>query len=320
MTLKVYPYPHRYPHQIKDKFQYINEITQLKKENDKFGFEGILLFTSLDDPFDNWNLGDLVALDSKQVPLIACLPIGMHPYFVARKISTMQSIYKRDIAINWITGINKSDYDRLCINVEKNDKYKMLEEFIHIVNELLDGKKLNFDGEYFQLKGLRLPSKPEFKLRNFIAGSSTQCLDLVKKLNYVEHIGIGMEPSFKYASSVKGLGLGIIARQTEQEAINAMNTYFQPSQIADKYIQMSKLNTDSNWKSDLFDRVDESNGIEGFYASVLKAYSQVGFFVSSYEKVANYIGDHLSNGVSTFFVSLASPEEAQHLQKAISLI
>jgi len=318
--LNIYPYPHRYPVQVQSTSQYLDEVMNCKTLNDQAGFDGILLFTSLDDPFDQWTLGGEVFRGSQQVPIVAVMPGWEHPVVTARKLETLQTIYQRPCAVNWITGLNLSDHEKLGAPKSKPVRFEMLNEYMEIVMRLQSGEKLTFSGKHYQVKGHRLTHFSQIQTKHYISGSVENFDSTLSKYPALVPVSIGLEKGFTYSQPVKGVGLGIIARSTEQEARQVMEMFLGDKKISEKYIEMSKKNTDSIWKKRLFDRVDHHEGINGFYASALKGFSQVGFFVHSYEACADYLLDHIQNGRDHFFISLVSSKEILHIKKVFDWV
>lgn len=298
---------------------YLEDFIKTKTANDACNFDGMLFFTSLGDTFDQWSLGPVLAENTKQIPVFAVLPYWEHPIITARKIVCFQKIYKRPIGINWITGIGLKDQQKIGIQLTKEERYERLGEYIELVNLLLTERVNHFDGKYYQVKDHALSMKSDLPVYQYISGSSESCVKLLQKFPFLNHVSMGMNPGYQYASTVRGTGMGIITRPTDAEALEVFHQTFPIEKKNELYMDLAKKNTDSKWKEELYKFADSSEGKDGFFSSCLKGYTELGFFVGSYEKTAAYLKEMLDKDIRTFFINLTEFHDAYHLKKAFDL-
>jgi len=318
--IRVFPYP-QYIYSNSDTNLYINKLTELKKFNDKFYFDGILIFTTLEDPDDHWELAHFISRSSKQMPVIAINPNWEHPVITARKIITFQHLQKKTLAINWITGALLSDNEKIGITLSKEDRYEKLFEYITIVNELLEGKKIQFEGKYFQTKNYKLKRELKFPILQFISGTSEGCDKILEKLTLLNRLVIGMNINHVYPKHSKGIGFGLIVRDTRKEAFRHFNQTFPENPVGEKFLALSEKNTDSQWRLDLIKQAKKQKYSEtGLFASTLKNYADNGWFVGSYDDGFEYIRHHINLGIENFFINLIDPNETQHINTVFNRI
>ena len=81
---------------------------------DRNGFAGILLFAGNDTLVEPWSMAQhILAHTAESSPLIAVNPIYMHPFTVAKIVSSFALLYRRKVYLNMITGTATSDLQGL---------------------------------------------------------------------------------------------------------------------------------------------------------------------------------------------------------------
>ncbi len=318
-NVKIYPYPISLPHFQRDPMLYLEQLKLIKKENTACNFSGMLFFTSLNDAFDQWMLGAELAIDSDQIPVFAVLPYWEHPIITARRIVSFQQIFQRPIGINWITGVGISDFQKIDLSLSKEARYERLGEYIEIVYSLLNNNSFAFEGVHFKLPKHHLRLKSNYSVMHFLSGASEYCDRLISKFSFLKQISMGMNPGFRYGPNVRGIGVGVITRPTETEALNVFRSTFPMDRKGEMYFQLAQNNTDSVWKKHLSAISSEKDGIEGFFTTSLKNYTELGFIVGDYRRVAKYFKELIDQGMDTFFVNLTDSCEVAHLNRALQL-
>ena len=108
--LRVFPAIPRNP----DSAKYIDELMRVARFSDRNGFAGILLFAGNDTLVEPWSIAQhILAHTAESSPLIAVNPIYMHPFTVAKFISSFAVLYHRKVYLNMITGTATSDLQGL---------------------------------------------------------------------------------------------------------------------------------------------------------------------------------------------------------------
>jgi alkanesulfonate monooxygenase len=309
----------------------IGDLRNFIRLTDKYGFHGILVAESVNGYFHPWVVAQEILSHSDSLsPLVAVNPMFAHPFTIAKQVATLTRFYDRRLCLNFITGTAKDDFDRLGDMVSHNDRYKRLEEFIRIVYDLLmNDKPFSFNGSFYNVNNLRLPlNLPSPLLPDiYIAGSSAEAIDLLKKRN-----GINLRmarpmakiPEIVSSDLAQGFHFGIIARQTSSEAYQRLNEISPASRERQLLQKFSMRNTDAVWKKDLLNMADEINGEDTIFsiAQFQNFYSDVPYLVGDYHSVASYIRQYVSAGIRFFIVEvpLDTKNEMQHIAEVFSLL
>lgn len=315
--MQLYSFLNRSLEHVRKPDTFLHDLKEIATENDRHGYAGILLFTTLDDVFDQWSLAAVISERSRQIPLIALNPNWEHPIITARKIVSFQEIYQRPCAINWITGTLNSHYEKLGLELDPVQRYAKLDEYIFIVSELLKGKSLSFEGSYFKIKGHKLSYRSPYPIVEFIAGASESCSKLAEKYPHIKQISQGMPIHHRYHSTVKGASLGFLVRESEEEAFAEFQKVFPENRFGELHLEKTKEGTHSAWKHHLLNHRDGELGKSGFFTSPLKNYAEQGFFVGSYAEANKYIEGLRRRGLDTLFTSLVDAKEIAHLKAAL---
>jgi alkanesulfonate monooxygenase SsuD/methylene tetrahydromethanopterin reductase-like flavin-dependent oxidoreductase (luciferase family) len=97
MKLRVFPAIPRNP----DPAKCIDELMRVARFSDRNGFAGILLFAGNDTLVEPWSIAQhILAHTSESSPLIAVNPIYMHPFTVAKFVSSFALLYHRKVYLN----------------------------------------------------------------------------------------------------------------------------------------------------------------------------------------------------------------------------
>src|SRR5690606_27539223 len=101
-------------------------------------------------------------------------PVYMHPYTVAKMVSSLAYLYERPVDLNMLAGGFKNDLVALGDHTPHDERYERTTEYALIVKRLLAGEAVTVDGRYYDVKNLRLtpPLPDELMPRFLISGSS----------------------------------------------------------------------------------------------------------------------------------------------------
>src|SRR5258708_1295270 len=92
-----------------DRESYIQNVIDVARWSEEAGCEGILVYTdnSLVDP---WLASQIIIQHTTRLcPLVAIQPVYMHPYSVAKMVSSLGHFYWRRIHLNMVAGGFKTD-------------------------------------------------------------------------------------------------------------------------------------------------------------------------------------------------------------------
>src|SRR5262245_32696799 len=88
-----------------DSTKYVDELMRIARFSDLNGFAGVLLFTGNDVFVEPWSMAQhILTHTSKSSPLIAVNPIYMHPFTVAKFVSSFAQLYARKVYLIMVTG------------------------------------------------------------------------------------------------------------------------------------------------------------------------------------------------------------------------
>ena len=154
---------------------YAERVADTARWSERAGARGTLVYTdnSLLDP---WLVADLVirATDNLR-PLVAVQPVYMHPYSVAKLVTSLGSLHGRGVDLNMVAGGFKRDLEALNDTTPHDERYTRLTEYTRVVLDLLAGAgPVTQSGDYFTVTalGLRPPLPAELAPRLLVSGSS----------------------------------------------------------------------------------------------------------------------------------------------------
>src|SRR5580692_6898490 len=138
-----------------DRAAYVQNVIDVAHWSEDAGCEGILVYTdnSLVDP---WLVAQIVIQNTKKLcPLVAVQPAYMHPYSVAKMVSSLGHLYGRRIYLNMVAGGFKNDLAALNDTTPHDKRYARLVEYTTIIEELLRGSSpVTYHGEFYSVDKL----------------------------------------------------------------------------------------------------------------------------------------------------------------------
>lgn len=305
-----------------DKESYVRQIRKVARWSERCGCTGILVYTdnSLVDP---WLVSQIIVENTKTLsPLVAIQPIYMHPYSVAKMVASFGYLHHRQIYLNMVAGGFKNDLVALNDPTPHDKRYARLIEYAAVISQLLSSSgPVTFHGEFYRIDQLRMtPSLPHELLPEiFVSGSSDAGLDAARKLGatavkYPRPAGeCEAEPANNGFKS--GIRVGIIARETEDEAWEIAEKRFPEDRKGELTHQLAMRVSDSLWHKQLSDTANKTRAGRNTYW--LRPFEQYKTFcpylVGSYEPVANELSRYISLGYRTFILDIpAAEDELQH--------
>ena len=283
---------------------YSNKMRDYFQESERFGFSGSLIFQNNSNDVEPWIIAqDLIMNTENFSPFIAVNPVYMHPYYVAHKIGSLANLYNRKVYLNFISGTSLSEMESLSASLSHELRYKRLEEYIKIVQSLLNSiVPFSINGDFYSLKNIKLPYAIDkrFLPDCFIAGSS------VSAENVRENTGCHRLEMAKPISNIEfskkncAIHFGIVAGLDKKEAADKLNKRFvsDVSEI-DQILELTMQNTDASWKKHLMAETDD----EVFTTLPFKNLnSDCPYLVGSYEEVLCYIDGYIEKGYYCFVI------------------
>lgn len=301
-----------------ERYFFLNELKRIAQLSEKYGCKGILIYSDnrLADPW--MTTGLILAETSHLLPMIALQPVYMHPYTIAKKISTIALIYNRRIALNLVAGGFVNDLKALADNTAHDKRYERLCEYTEIIQMLLTSKHaVSYDGEYYQIKNLKLqPQMPEdLQPVYYLSGSSDMARQSAKRLD--AHLIEYPEPSEYYSKShinkehsMKGIRIGILARHTHEQAWIDANKRFPKTRAGQISHLLAKKTSDSEWHKNLSSHNGNGQHKEPVYwLGPFKHYHTFcPYLVGDYSDVARELSSYLKTGCTTCILDIPVSE------------
>jgi alkanesulfonate monooxygenase len=305
---------------------YVDRVIDVARWSEQHGCKGILVYTdnSLIDP---WPITQIIVQHTKELcPLVAVQPTYMHPYTVAKMVASLGYLYGRRLYLNMVAGGFKNDLWALNDTTPHDKRYERLREYTYITQQLLaDPSPLTYAGEFYRVERLKLtpPLPRELVPRVFISGSSEAGLAAVKALGtlsveyprpsgeYRDPPGTGIE---------RGMRIGIIAREDEDEAWGVARARFPEDRKGQLTHQLAMKVSDSVWHKQLT-QLGEQSGDSPYWLVPFEHYKTFcPYLVGSYQCVGNELARYLKLGYGTFILDVPPDEsELRHTNVAFGL-
>jgi alkanesulfonate monooxygenase len=304
-----------------DQRQYLQRVVDVARWSEEAGCDGILIYTdnSLVDP---WLLAQVILQNTERLhPLVAVQPVYMHPYTIAKMVTTFASLYRRRIFLNMVAGGFTNDLLALGDETSHDRRYDRLVEATTIIRDLLTGDPVTFSGEFYRVKNLRLkPAVPPELFPGFtVSGSSVAGLRAAMALGAtaVQYPKPAGEYEGGHAGSAEDVGLrvGIIAREDNEHAWKTAWDRFPDDRQGQLTHQLAMKTTDSVWHRQLSQLGLEVTSQETpYWLHPFENYRTFcPYLVGSYEEVAREVAHYISNGFTTFILDIPpSLAELEH--------
>jgi alkanesulfonate monooxygenase len=318
--LRIFPAIPRNP----DSAKYVDELMRIARFSDVNGFAGMLLFTGNDIFVEPWSMAQhILAHTSKSSPLIAVNPIYMHPFTVAKFVSSFALLYHRKVYLNMITGTAISDLRNLGDQHSHEERYSRLSEFIYVVRQLLAGTRpITFNGRFYATNNLQLrPRLPAALMPEFlIAGQSEDARRVSREMGCV--MMQMLPPNLEEGIRAPGVNFGIFARPKRDQARREAKLFFRDSMENRELLKYTMENTDSVWKWRLNEAGQTGELHENGYwlLPFLTYQADCPYLVGSYAEIGAKLRRFAEKNVGTIILDvLADEEELRHVCKALAL-
>jgi alkanesulfonate monooxygenase len=303
--------------------EYLQRVQEIARWSEQAGCEGILVYTD-NGLLDPWLVSQLIISATRRLsPLIAIQPAYMHPYSVAKMVTSLASLHGRRLYLNMVAGGFKNDLIALDDHTPHDERYERLVEYTDIIEALLhSADALTHEGRYYRVTNLKLtPPLPSALMPGvFVSGSSDAGMAAARRLNAtaVQYPRPPSEypPANGDTHTNMGIRIGIIAREEDQEAWRAARARFPEDRKGQLTHQLAMKVSDSSWHQQLSELGKAAPSPENPYWLVpfqnYKTFCP--YLVGSYDRVADEVSRYVEAGYRTFILDVpASPEEMQHI-------
>ncbi|HVE21288.1 MAG TPA: LLM class flavin-dependent oxidoreductase [Acidocella sp.] len=214
---------------------------RLVLEAEALGYDSTLIAQHTANPYNDewdeleaWTAAAALAALTQRIEIIAAIkPPLYHPVVLAKMAQQIEHISGGRFAINLVNAWNKPEYEKAGILFADHDeRYVYGREWISVVEPLLRGERVSFDGRYFQVRDYLLRPADPFRARPaiYVGGESLPAQDLVaahgdvwfingQPLAEVERLIASARALPRSGPPLRfGLSAFVIARETTAEA------------------------------------------------------------------------------------------------------
>lgn len=307
--------------------RYLREVADVARWSEEAGCEGMLVYTD-NGLVDPWLVAQIVLQSTERLrPLVAVQPIYMHPYTVAKMVSSLAFLHGRPVALNMLAGGFKNDLLALGDETPHDDRYVRTTEYTEIILALLrDEGPVTVDGKYYRTDKLRLtPKLPEELMPEvLVSGSSPAGLAAARALGatavkYPHPPGEEEPPD----GTEFGVRVGIVARNTDEEAWAVALERFPEDRRGQLTHKLAMQVSDSHWHRQLSQRQDEIDGEKRspYWLGPFQNYKTFcPYLVGSHKTVADLIAGYRALGSTTFILDIPpSREELREIETVFAL-
>ena len=297
---------------------YIRKVHDIAKWSEQYGCKGILVYTDnrLVDP---WLVSQVIVQSTAYLcPLVAVQPIYMHPYSVAKMVSSIGHLYGRRLYLNMLAGGFKNDLLALNDPTPHDHRYDRMVEYTNIIKKLLESQDaVTFEGEWYKVSSLKLspPLSPNLIPGIFVSGSSAAGQAAARALNATAvHYP---RPSSDYSGQAEaslldsGIRIGIIAREHENDAWDIAHKRFPPDRKGQLTRQLANKVSDSSWHKQLADLGEKTKDVRSpYWLLPFENYNtNCPYLVGTHRQVADELACYMKAGHKKFILDIPPSEE-----------
>jgi alkanesulfonate monooxygenase len=319
-----------------DKSLYLQNVADVARWSEEAGCKGILVYTdnSIADP---WLVAQIIIQNTERLsPLIAVQPVYLHPYSIAKMVSTYGYLHNRRIYLNMVAGGFANDLAALNDRTPHDRRYDRLVEYTLIIKQLLaDAGPVSFAGDFYQIENLRLAPKLPAELFPgiFVSGSSEAGLAAARTIGAVAvqypNPVIEYEKSPPPADLSCGIRVGIVAREETHEAWRVAHDRFPTDRRGQLTHQLAMKVSDSAWHKQLSEMgaaiEAESDGQPDgeqnpYWLVPFQNYkTNCPYLVGSYGRVAQELARYVVVGYRTIILDIPpNQEELGHINMVLA--
>jgi alkanesulfonate monooxygenase len=258
--------------------------------------------------------------------LVAVQPVYMHPYTVAKMITTLSLLHGRRIDLNIVAGGFKNDLLALDDRTPHDRRYARLTEYTVIIRRLLEGgPPVTFKGEFYTVTNLSLRPAldPALMPRILLSGSSPQGLAAAKTLGALPIRY--PEPASKTESRQDGapefgIRVGIIGRKNEDDAWRIARVRFPEDRRGQATHQLAMKVSDSAWHRQLSAIAPQVSAESAYWMVPFQNYKTFcPYLVGSYERVGEELGRYFASGCRAIILDVPpNATEMRHVALSIA--
>jgi alkanesulfonate monooxygenase len=297
---------------------YAAQIADVARWSEAAGCEGMLVYTD-NGILDPWLVSQLVlGATERLAPLVAVQPAYMHPYSVAKMVTSLAYLHGRRLYLNMLAGGFRNDLLALNDQTPHDERYERTVEYTQIVMRLLDGESVSHSGRYYTVDKLSLtpPLPPQLRPGVLISGSSPAGLEAAHRIGatpvkYPKRAH--EEPGQHEEEQGSGIRVGIVARASSEEAWQVAHARYPEDRKGQIAHTLAMKTSDSHWHKQLSEMANEEgeqDEQDPYWLWPFENYATFcPYLVGSYERVASELGRYVQLGYGCFILDIPPSEE-----------
>jgi len=295
---------------------YLERIAQVARWSEDAGAAGMLVYTD-NGIVDPWLVAqEAIAATEALRPLVAVQPIYLHPYAVAKMITSLAYLHGRAVDLNMLAGGFRNDLQSLGDETPHEARYERTVEYARIITGLLRGEVVTAEGRWYRVKNLRLtpPLPSELMPRLLISGSSPAGLAAAHAIGALavrypkpadeEERDAGPRPP-----GGLGVRVGVIARASGEEAWQVARERFPDDRRGRLTHGLAMKVSDSHWHRELSARDPGEDESSPYWLGPFNnGQTFCPYLVGTHERVGAELARYLAAGFSTFILDIPPDE------------
>jgi alkanesulfonate monooxygenase len=308
---------------------YVQQVIDVARWSEEAGCTAILVYTdnSLVDP---WLVAHIILQNTwKLCPLIAIQPIYMHPYTVAKMVTSFAHLYDRRVYLNMVAGGFRNDLLALNDTTPHDDRYARLVEYTTIIKLLLASPEpVTYEGRFYRVDKLRMtpPLPTELLPGILMSGSSDAGLTAAKAVDAVAvqypKPANDCEPAARLNGVRAGVRVGIISRETNDEAWTIAYERFPADRKGQILHQLAMKVSDSHWHKQICAMAKNGDFVQNVYWTwPFENYKTFcPYLVGSYQSVSEELSHYMQLGYRCFILDIPpNRDELLHVQAVFQM-
>jgi len=299
---------------------YLQQVINVARWSEAWGCAGTLIDAdySLVDP---WLVAYTILRHTRTLcPLVAVQPLYMHPYAVAKIVSTIGCLYGRRVSLNMDPATFENDLAPPNDSTRFGKPYDRLVEYTLVIKKLLGSPgPLTYHGKFYTVDQVKLApvAPPELFPAIFVPESPETGANAAARLGAiaVKCPKVANEETGPSDKSVKfAIRIGILAREDADEAWTIAQTRFPEDRRGQLTRQLARKVSDSTQAQEFGVPTPGVRKGPYWFGPIRSHRTMCPYLVGSYEEVAGEIATYVRMGYRTLILDIPpNAEEFGHL-------
>lgn len=301
-----------------ERHHYLRHVIEVARWSEEAGCRGILVYSD-NGLLDPWLLAQVIIENTTTLcPLVAVQPVYMHPYTVAKLVTSVGHLYGRRVYLNMVAGGFRNDLTALDDPTPHDRRYDRLVEYTAIIKALLGADAvISHGGEFYKIEKLKLvpPLAPALFPGIFVSASSEAGLAAARALGAtaVKYPKPPAEEAALPESGIPfGIRVGIIARPTDEEAWRVARERFPEDRRGQLTHHLAMKTSDSVWHKELSALSAEPLPATYWLGPFQNYKTFCPYLVGSYDQVGDALTRYMDAGYTRFILDV--PFDAEELR------